>query len=81
VTLTREGFFEGHLHDSRAFNKSTQKRFEKIFKEQEDETFLSTNKMPKVCKGMDYTPPVVAVHNPGPKHENTFAIPNNAHCK
>lgn len=37
--------------------------------------------MPKVCQGMDYTPPTVAKHSAGPKHENTFVITNNAHVK
>lgn len=82
VTLTRDGFFEGQIaEDSRSFNKSTQKRFEKIYKEQDDETFLKQNTMPKVCKGMPYQPPVIATHSCGPRHENTFAIPNNAHSK
>ena len=37
--------------------------------------------MPKVCKGMDYTPPTVATHKNESRHENAFVITNNAHSK
>lgn len=37
--------------------------------------------MPKVCQGMSYTPPTVASHKAGPKHENAFVVSNDAHCK
>ena len=37
--------------------------------------------MPKVCHGMEYTPPVVKTHPKGPKHENCFQITNDAHSK
>ena len=80
-TLTREGFFAQSNDDARNYNESVQKRFESIYKQQQDEEWLKQNALPKVCKGMDYTPPVVATHPGQAKHNNTFVITNNAHSK
>ena len=46
-----------------------------------DEAHCKEHAMPKVCHGMQYTPPVVAKHSRGPKHENCFQITNDAHTK
>ena len=37
--------------------------------------------MPKICKGMEYTPPVHAKHHAGPRHDNMIAVGNDAHAK
>ena len=37
-----------------------------------DKKALKKQNMPKVCHGMQYSPPVVATHPRGPKHENIF---------
>jgi len=79
VTLTRSDFFAAD--EARSFNESTKQRFATIYQEQNNDAYLKANALPKVCQGMDYTPPVTASHNAGPKHENTFAISNNAHSK
>ena len=81
VTLTRENFFGGSNDEARQFNEQTQKRIAKILADQQDESYLKEHAMPKVCKGMDYTPPVVAKHPIGARHENNFVITNNAHVK
>lgn len=82
VTSTRNNFFAAQDNDaSRKLNESVTKKFKTIYSEQADEEYLKRNAMPKVCQGMDYTPPTVAKHNAGPKHENTFVITNNAHVK
>lgn len=81
VTLTRSDFFSAGQDDARRFNQSTQKRFDTIYSQQNDEDYLKQNRMPKVCQGMSYTPPTVASHKAGPKHENAFVVSNDAHCK
>ena len=82
VTLTRSEFFAGADHDdAKTFNRETQRRYERLIAEQDDETFLRTNCMPKVQKGKDYSPPVVTTHPSGAKHENAYVIINDAHTK
>ncbi len=81
VTLTRESFFASENEEARAFNAATTKRITKILADQQDEAYLKQHAMPKVCKGMDYTPPVHASHLAGARHDNNFVITNNAHVK
>ncbi len=79
--MTRDSFFSAENEEARAFNAATTKRISKILADQKDATFLKEHGMPKICKGMDYTPPVHATHKPGPRHDNMLVVANNAHVK
>ena len=81
MTLTRENFFDGENSKACELNASTKQRFDTIYKEQADASYLKANSMPKVCKGMDYTPPTVSTLKVEARHENAFVITNDAHTK
>ena len=80
-TLTREGFFSADNEEARSFNEQTKKRFDTIYEQQQDPNFLKANALPKICKGMEYTPPVVSKLIVEARHANAFVITNNAHSK
>ena len=46
-----------------------------------DHRALKKANMPTVAHGMAYTPPVIATHPRGPKHENIFLISNETHSR
>ncbi len=81
VTLTRESFFSADNEEARAFNAATTKRITKTLADQQDAAYLKEQGMPKVCAGMEYTPPVHATHHRGPRHDNMLVVTNNAHVK
>ena len=80
-TVTRESFFAAESADARKLNETTKVRFDSIYAKQQDKEYLKANAMPKVCKGMDYTAPVVARHEKESRHENAFVITNTCHSK
>lgn len=81
MTLTKDGFFAESSPEAQKLSESTRIRFEAIYKQQQDPEFLKEKNLPKVCQGMEYTPPVVAKHPGQAGHPNTFVITNNAHSK
>ena len=80
-TLTQQSFFAAESEDARKLNEATKTRFDTIYAKQQDKAYLKANKMPKVCKGMDYTKPVIARHEQESHHNNTYVITNTDHSK
>ena len=83
VTLTRSAFFDENQEnpDTQQLNAKTKKKIDKLLKEQDDEQYLKSKKMPKVCKGMPYEGPVVATHGTGGNHGNNFVVTNETHTR
>ena len=82
VGSTRSKFYkEDSDDDDRALNGEVYGKVKEAMSKAKDPGHLQQHSMPKVCQGMQYTPPVIATHDKGPKHENAFQIPNDAHSK
>ena len=57
-------------NEAKQLNEATKTRLETIMTEQSRDEYLKQNWLPKICQGMDYTPPAIIKHSAGPKHEN-----------
>jgi len=82
VGSTRDHFYNTESRDDiKELHQTVSNKVSDAFTKAQDPGHLKEHSMPKICQGMDYTPPVIATHSKGPKHENCFQITNDAHTK
>ena len=79
--MTRENFFDSKNEKACKLNAETKERFETIYKQQKDASYLKDNFMPKVVTHSTYAAPDKLRHKIEMRHENAFVITNNEHSK